>query len=188
MTISADKRVELGNGLSYGGEPYPDELRFGDLPETERRNFIRTANETITELTAHKGIFFERYFGRNKGSYLWFIMGFGQLFVLVTIVPVFLSIRQILEGSAYMQTSDWVRFLLVLIGFFMNSASLIIASSSVHTQNYWSEFLILVNDPDTKEHVNFVVNRPAPKYHLFSGWLQTWGILIWLAGVLFWTT
>lgn len=115
-------------------------------------------------------------------------MGFGQLFVLVTIVPVFLSIRQILEGSAYMQTSDWVRFLLVLIGFFMNSASLIIASSSVHTQNYWSEFLILVNDPDTKEHVNFVVNRPAPKYHLFSGWLQTWGILIWLAGVLFWTT
>lgn len=186
MTISTNERTELGNGLSHGGELYPNELRFGDLSENERRNYIRIAEQTISELTAHKGIFFERYFGRKRGSYLKFIGGFGQAFVLVMIIPILLSTRQILEGTEYMQVTDWVRCALVVIGFLLNAASLTIASSSVHTQNYWREFLILVNDPETRDHVNFVSGRPAPKYHAYSGWLQTWGILLWLAGVLFW--
>jgi hypothetical protein len=186
MVISTEQRTELGNGLSYGGEIYPDELRFGELSESERQKFIQTANSTIGELTAHKGIFFERYFGRNAEKFLEIMSRLVPWIFILMAIPLLDFVRQVLEGAANLDAFDWIRFALILAGYLLIAFSVIIASSSVHTQNYWSEFLILANDPETRDHLNFAPDRTAPKYHHQSGWLQTWGILLWILGVFFW--
>lgn len=186
MTTSKNQRIELGNGLSVGGTPYPLELRFGELSETERQKFIQTATNVIAELTSHRGVFFERHFGKNLELFLQFLFGMAPYLFLFMAIPLLDSMGQILGGAHRRDASDWIRFALLTSGYILNAGGLMIASSSVHTQDYWSKFLTLVNDPKLRDYVNFTPERPLPRFHRLSGWLQTWGILAWFVGFLFW--